>query len=572
MFLRYIPIMRKNQLQTVLTRNELLSFGVMLITVLIANLVASFWNVDPYHEGAIFPTAAGLAQGYNVFDQVSQQYGFLLPLLISFFLKVFGSYLFVSRLVSYVLLVLLAFLTFKVSCIFINRKVALFGSLLWLSVSPIWSYTMFGRSLSGGVWPNHLAMILVLLAILIIHHSRPESRSINFPLAAFIAFLSSQARMEFILVWLLITLYFLFRDRLIFFYWITGSVFAVLAIFIYLHSNSAVDEWFNQTIRVWTLDPPDVPTIDLGFFVSNGLNFIVLALIMPMTLLLYKLLENKVVYPIRILVLIIFLLLLTTVELVVPDSIIILGRNVISIIDFAAQRTLFSYVNVVILCSFILAVLRLFRRGSNNVRQDPSAPYSYGVLWCTAIGVFGVFHNTNADYTSITVAPYLILSLAYFFPVSQDPDLKSFTNFKEYVTAIVVVSLFIFALHLPKQIHEYSTPVLKNLYAQSYVDARNLDARFKQIAKYTKNSKFLMDCQIGLLSVDENGFKGLDKWTWNQQPAIMIANRLQNLKSGDYAVTCHLNESDKSFLRSDEGVRKFTTKFEDGDFSILRVN
>jgi len=551
---------------------DLLSLGVLLSAVLIANLIASLWNVDPYHEGAIFPTAAGLAQGYNVFDQVSQQYGFLLPLLISFFLKVFGSYLFVSRLVSYVLLVLLAFLTYKVSCIFINRKVALFGSLLWLSVSPIWSYTMFGRSLSGGVWPNHLAMILVLLSILIIHHSRPESRSINIPLAAFLVFLSSQARMEFILVWFLITMYFMFRDRRLFFYWMTGSIFAALATFIYLRSNSAVDEWFNQTIRVWTLDAPDVPTINLGFFVSNGLNFIALALIMPMTLLLYKILQDKVAHPIRILILVIFLLLLTTLEIFVPHSITILGRNVASIVDFAAQRTLFSYVNVVILCSLIIAILSFLRRRSNTGRQAPALPNSCGVLWCTAIGVLGVFHNTNADYTSITVAPYLILSLAYFFPASKDLNLEWFTNFKEYVTAVVVASLVIFALHLPKQIYEYSTPVLKNLYAQTYIDARNLDARFRQIAKYTENSRFLMDCQIGMLSVNENGFMGLDKWTWNQQPAIMIASRLENLKSGDYAVTCHLNENDTSFLRSDEGVRKFTTKFEDGDFNILKVN
>ena len=564
--------MIRNLFSKVSLGKDLFSLGVLLPAVLIANLIASFWNVDPYHEGALFPTAAGLAQGYNVFDQVSQQYGFLLPLLISFFLKIFGSYLFVSRLVSYVLLVLLAFLTYKVSCIFINRKVALYGSLLWLSVSPIWSYTMFGRSLSGGVWPNHLAMILVLLSILIIHHSRPENRSMKIPLAGFIVILSSQARMEFILVWFLITLYFMFRDRRIFFYWITGSLFAVLTTFIYLYSNSAVEEWFNQTIRVWTLDAPDVPTIDLGFFVSNGLNFFVLALVMPITLLLYKFLQDKVAHPIRMFALVIFLLLLTTVELFVPDSITVLGRNIASIVDFAAQRTLFSYVNVVILCSFVTAVLRLLRRRSNTGRQAPSVLHSYGVLWCTAIGVLGVFHNTNADYTSITVAPYLILSLAYFFPASRDLNLKWFTSFKEYVTAIVVASLVIFAMHLPKQIHEYSTPVLKNLYAQSFVDARNLDARFNQIAKYTENSKFLMDCQIGMLSVNENGFRGLDKWTWNQQPAIMIANRLQNLNSGDYAVTCHLNENDTTFLKSDEGLRKFSTKFEDGDFSILRVN
>jgi hypothetical protein len=235
---------------TIVTRNkDFLSYGILLSLVLIANLIASLWNVDPYHEGAIFPTATGIAQGLNVFDGVSQQYGFLLPLVISPFLKVFGTYLFVSRLVSFVLLILLAFLTYKVSCIYMNRKVASYASLLWLSVSPIWSYTMFGRSLSGGVWPNHLAMILVLVSILLIHNSRAQTRLINISSAAFLTFLSSQARMEFFLVWFFISLFLLIRDRKVFLYWVIGSTLAIFTTFTYLISNSAVDDWFNQTIR-----------------------------------------------------------------------------------------------------------------------------------------------------------------------------------------------------------------------------------------------------------------------------------------------------------------------------------
>ena len=551
---------------------EYLSFGILVSAVLIANLIASLWNVDPYHEGAIFPTATGLAQGLNVFDGVSQQYGFLLPLIISPFLKIFGTYLFISRLVSFVLLILLAFLTYKVSCIYMNRKVAFYASLLWLSVSPIWSYTLFGRSLSGGVWPNHLAMILVLISILLIHTSRAQNSVVFIPIAAFLTFFSSQARMEFVLVWFIITLYLLVRDRKIFFYWGIGSTLAVLATFIYLHSNSAVDDWFNQTIKVWTMDAPGVPTIDLGFFLSNGLNFVALASILPVTLLLYHFLQVKVSSPIRILVLVFFLIFLTSVDQFLPDSISILGRNVATIFEFTVQRTLFSYVNVVILGSLLIGFVALFGKTPKRAYPSSGSNLLNGILWCAAIGILGVFHNTNADYTSITVAPFLILTLGYFFPASSEPNPRMISILKEYVAAVVTVSLVIFCLHFPKQVHEYNTPVLKNLYAQNYDDARNLDAKFQQIAKHTGNSRFLMDCQIGMLSVNERGFQGLDKWTWNQQPAIMIANRLQNLESGDYAVTCHLNEEDLNFLKSEEGLQKFSIEFADGDFSILKVN
>jgi hypothetical protein len=453
-----------------------------------------------------------------------------------------------------------------------NRKVASYASLLWLSVSPIWSYTMFGESLSGGVWPNHLAMILVLVAILLIHNSRARTRLISISSAAFLTFLSSQARMEFFLVWFFISLFLLIRDRKVFFYWVAGSTLAILTTFTYLISNSAVDDWFNQTIKVWTLDAPDVPTIDLGFFLSNGLNFIALAAILPVTLLLYHFLQVKVSSPIRILVLIFFLIFLTSVGQFFPDSISILGKNVATILDFTAQRTLFSYANVVILGSLIIGFVAVLRRTPKRADQSSDSDLLNGILWCTAIGILGVFHNTNADYTSITVAPFLILTLGYFFPASREPNPLLISTLKEYVAAVVTVSLVIFCLHLPKQVHEYNTPVLKNLYAQNYDDARDLDAKFQQIAKHTGNSRFLMDCQIGMLSVNERGFQGLDKWTWNQQPAIMIANRLQNLKTGDYAVTCHLNEEDSKFLNSEEGLQKFSIEFADGDFSILKVN
>ncbi|CAN2170523.1 hypothetical protein MCEMRE195_00045 [Candidatus Nanopelagicaceae bacterium] len=570
--LRYIPAIMKFMPKTLTRNKEFFSYGILLSAVLIANLIASLWNVDPYHEGAIFPTATGLAQGLNVFDGVSQQYGFLLPLVISPFLKVFGTYLFVSRLVSFVLLILLTFLTYKVSCIYMNRKVAFYASLLWLSVSPIWSYTMFGRSLSGGAWPNHLAMILVLLSILLISNSRAQTRSISVSSAAFLTFLSSQARMEFFLVWFFISLFLLMRDRKIFFYWIIGSTLAILTIFSYLLSNSAVDDWFNQTIKVWTLDAPDVPTIGLGFFFWNGLNFVALAAILPLTLLLYHFLQFKLSSLVRIFVLVVFLIFLTSVSQFLPDSISILGRNVATILDFAAQRTLFSYVNVVILSSLIIGFVAVFRRTQKRKHPSSGIDLLNGILWCTAIGILGVFHNTNADYTSITVAPFLILTLGYFFPASSETNPRLISILKEYVAAVVTVSLVIFCLHFPKQVHEYDTPVLKNLYAQNLVEAKNLDARFHQIAKHTGNSRFLMDCQIGMLSVNERGFQGLDKWTWNQQPAIMIANRLQNLESGDYAVTCHLNEEDLNFLKSEEGLQKFSIEFADGDFSILKVN
>jgi len=42
-------------------------YRLLLAIPIVMLVIASRWNVDPYHEGAIFPTAVGIAQGNHVF-------------------------------------------------------------------------------------------------------------------------------------------------------------------------------------------------------------------------------------------------------------------------------------------------------------------------------------------------------------------------------------------------------------------------------------------------------------------------------------------------------------------------
>ena len=257
----------------------------------------------------------------------------------------------------------------------------------------------------------------------------------------------------------------------------------------------------------------------------------------------------------------------------IPLSLLIFGKNISTIFQFAAQRSLFSYVNVAISLSIVVMCLwltrwRIDKRRSSTLKLD----INLGLLWSTALGVLGVFHNTNADYTSITVAPFLIIALSLPFSDSAVYREDYFKLFREIVSAIVIASIAIFLIHFPSQSHSYKTPVLKHLFAQNKIEASQLDERYNQILRYTKGSSFLMDCQTGMLSVNENGFKGLDKWTWNQQPESMLAGRLQKMKPGEYVVACHLNEPDTKYLSSPEGVQKLSPLLIDGDFRIYRVN
>ena len=87
------------------------------------NLIAATWNVDPYHEGALFPTAVGLAEGLAPFREINQQYGFLGPLVVSLPLHLFGNYLIVQRLFGFFLTILIALLFFSYLRIFLHHHV-----------------------------------------------------------------------------------------------------------------------------------------------------------------------------------------------------------------------------------------------------------------------------------------------------------------------------------------------------------------------------------------------------------------------------------------------------------------
>jgi hypothetical protein len=174
-------------------------FPLFVVTIL-ENFIASTWNVDPYHEGALFPTAVGLAEGLSPFREISQQYGFLGPLIVSLPLRVFGNYLIVERLFGFSLILLIALLMYLNMKSLTTRANSRLVALVWLAISPIWSWSFESAALSGGYWPNHLGTLLVLIALYIFPKSNLAS-----VIAGFLVLISSQARAEFIFVWIFTT-------------------------------------------------------------------------------------------------------------------------------------------------------------------------------------------------------------------------------------------------------------------------------------------------------------------------------------------------------------------------------
>jgi hypothetical protein len=81
----------------------------------------------------------------------------------------------------------------------------------------------------------------------------------------------------------------------------------------------------------------------------------------------------------------------------------------------------------------------------------------------------------------------------------------------------------------------------------------------------------LMVCQSGLLSTNEIGFLGSDKWTWNQQPSEMISGRLHNLQVGSTILACQLNAEDSIRIENLLARRHIVVLNKNANFTLYQV-
>jgi len=540
----------------------------LLGLVVIQNLVASLWNVDPYHEGAIFATAVGMADGLSVFREINQQYGFLGPLLVSCLLRIFGNYLIVERLFGFTLIMTIAFLFYLNLRRITSKITSQLLAITWLAISPIWSWPLSYPALSGGYWPNHLGVALVLIGLLILQKSK---WFISF--AGFLVFISSQARIEFFFVWFFMTLAILLSKKVGKVYWLSGNLIAIVSIYLYLQNNLSTQDWFNQTLRVWTLDAPDVPKVSLNFFIFNFINFVgvsVIGLILFLTAVYFSTIFKKFWLAVTAESALIILLLF--IPSVFKFNFFIGNYDVFSVGRYFFANTLFSYVNISMLVMFVSIVFFILKRWGrvyqDVVRDDPLLL----ILMATSFGLLALFHNFNPDYTQM-VWPVFALLLIKLQKV-QPNFLFRFIRSKSLLVlalSLIFSSSTTFISHALDQIHPYRTEMLMGLYGQSDKQVQELDRSYKLIENNVSKGKMLMVCYTGLLSVSDQGYLGSDKWSWNLQPPVMISNRLDRLEINSTILACKLNNQDSSDLSELESLSVLSVIDKNNYFTLYRV-
>jgi hypothetical protein len=532
--------------------------------------IASTWNVDPYHEGALFPTAVGIAEGRSVFAEVSQQYGFLGPLFVSLPLEIFGNYLVVQRIFGALLMILIAWLMYLNLRSLVTPLTAKYFVILWLGISPIWSWPFSTSALSGGYWPNHLGVALTLFSCFVI--LKYKTNLVYF-IAGLTMFLSSQSRAEFYFVWLFVTIAIIIRPDTKRLSWLAGSLLSIVLIGIYLFVNNSTKDWYEQTLKVWTLDPPGVPIIGPNFFIFNIVNFLGVTCVGFLIIAISYMLQVKYRAP-QALVLATMVTGLVSVLLLhdlVNTNLYFRSYSFDDLINFLIKTSLFSYVNVTIILLAVILLLQFYKFRLSIIKRISMARLPSVIFGFASIGSLSLFHNFNPDYSHM-VWPIFALALVSAIghlnaQISQNFPLAVF---KLVTLSLFSVSIITFLTHFNEQRYAYQAPILKGLYGNSQEQVASIDSALKLVSENVVAGQMLMNCQTGLLTVNERGFLGSDKWTWNQQPYEMLSGRVSKMPIGHSLLACNLDYRDEKIIEQFLDTNVLTLLYSDSTFSIYK--
>lgn len=560
---------------------------ILTLIITLQVLVSSRWNVDTYHEGALFPSSVGMAQGKVIFRDVNNQYGSLVAIFNAPFHFLFGNHLLISRLVSAATFLATAYLTFILLRAYLTRTQAHAISLFWLALSPTWAWFPGHDSMTPVAWPNHFAVMLSLISFILLRRVTSGhikySNQIAFS-SGVTAFFVTQARFELYLLWLIeliIIILFVRKKSIgknIAIFWFLGSTFAAILNFSLLAANSALGDWYNQTIKVWFSNPPDLPAVNLNYFIFNFASFFLLLSILFL-IVGSSWIYAKAGFPTWTTIVFASALiaglsqaprLLPTLRIGNSFEFKAWSEHIFDMVLFAPINLVYTFGAVVLL----FHVTRVLLSPKSSKIFDLNTNFESIFLGGMAVGFLLLTHNFNAPYTGITIAPLLgYLTSSIDFNESKFDSLRSKLRgqARTLFVSFSLVSSCLFLFNLVQQTSHFQTPILKGIttFDPEYRDF--VDERFKAVAENTKPGRIWMMCNTGLYTVSLQGYNGADEWSWNQQPELWMQDRPLQALTGDSLVTCQLSEGEEKRVSELVKVKKIVPVYILDDFVIYRV-
>ena len=498
-------------------------------------------GVDPYHEGALFPSAVGVAQGLNIFSEVNNQYGFVYALVQSPLLFIIGNYLIITRIVGTVIVLATAFFCYLLVKKYWETKVAIFVSLIYLAINPSWSY-LSHQSLNGfGAWINQYGvLILIVAAYLFIRECDKESRrNWLFLLSGGLSLLTTFVRLEFFSVWFLQSIFLILQYRKNQFsknslrLWVIGSALVGTICLAYLTIIGSFNDFLKQLIFVWFSGPPNSAHLGLENLFTFGLSCFLFLLFFSGIYLLSRSHAQWVWIIIFSTITIVFL----TRWLPSLSEIYLNGKFVGPYIQTAIDGFLLNYSSILIVCLIYITLVNFrFKHRPRIVPTD--------FLQITCIGLLTQLHNINAAYIFM-FNPILLAWFMCWLSSYREEFPRLITTLRNTFISLVASSLLLgFSLEF-KPAYSFRTPILVGMNDNSPKNRNLIDEKFNLLEEYVGVKQLYFDCPYGLFSVSVDGLYSADKWTWNEIPKKWVDQSLSEANPGQFLLHCGGGQDEK---------------------------
>jgi len=553
----------------VLTKWPLILIVLGFFVTLSISITAIRVGVDPYHEGALFPSAVGLSEGLTVFQDVNNQYGFMYAIIQAPFIQIFGNYLLLQRIVGVFVFILNAYLAFRVMRTRLSLQVSLFTILLLCAINPSWSY-LSGSSLGGyGIWINQYGITFTLLSILILFKDirRSENSHWLIFISSFISFCGSFVRLEFAAVWAL-QLVFLsiggihkqrkLKDSAV---WVSGGLSALSLGILFLLFTGGLSDASAQLVKVWFSAPPNSAHLGLGnlfTLLSSCLLFFILVISVKIVL------QFKYSYLWASFAIIASL---TALHLALPylNDFEIFGKMVGPYLNTSVDGLLLNYSSILFL--MILSLI-FFEVRTRNLGVN----FESGFLLVTSLGLMAQLHNINSAYIYMLNPVFLACILIYFH--QEKPRMLNSKFIKPVITTLSILVAFSLVNGLilaSKPIYSYQTPVLKGMASNNIAVRDEIDKKFVILRNSVSGRNLFMDCPYGLYSVSETGLIAADKWTWNEIPEKWRLASLHTAKPGQFVLHCGGGENQTTQYAKWESLGVIVSVDEAQNFQLYKI-
>ena len=547
------------------------SLGVMM------NFYVTLINVDIYHEGDKFPSVIVMSDGGMIFRDVNNIYGFFQTLIQLPFLELFGAHLLVSRVVGFVIKLLVVVLFVSVLMLFTRQRLAIFSGATWLVITPSWTNLLGEKFTNGFAWPTHYGVLFLLLSIILYPHkySLSSFRTGLFFLSGFSLALAWSARLEFFASWIacFFVLFIQFKRKVIsraeLASWTSGGIAFFLISLSWLRHNGALWGWFEQTILAWFSNPPAQPKMTVIWFGMNLFSFTGIGVLGLLCFFVFFYLGHRKVLSSAISIsLILFFIYLGQ----ILQDYKIGGYHPGAWFFEMSNRGLLSFVNIFFALGLFASCIVIY---NFLLRKNSRRSSELVILISTLnISLLSMLHIVNADYLHMFIFTY-VFSSVWYLKISKFPDFIGRKNI--YSSAIASISIFAtfatysFATTAIKPTFPYRTSILSGLSDQSVLARNSIDMTMTTVAKYSTDGIWSF-CISGLPTVASGTYASKDKWVWNLQPEPWMVKRWSQVRVGDYMYVCSLSLGEQKILN--RNLRQGNIALiENGDgFTIYQVS